>query len=192
MLRLGRLLHAPRPWRQELPQASPRPSVTPCFPPPSACLPCLPACLPRIYFNAQGGKPGIKGRSVAVTHAEFPAAWFEVGGAGVGAWRGVAGGVHGWFAKQRAAGSAPTPAPWGAAQHPCWHPSLPHCLTTLQGLPKKQYAARIYTVGTNKYGVKAGQDQAFWVRCVGQGRGLPTPQPSLRCWGEAGAGRAAA
>ncbi|KAI7843744.1 hypothetical protein COHA_002642 [Chlorella ohadii] len=31
-----------------------------------------------------------------------------------------------------------------------------------RSLPKKQYAARIYTFSTNKYGVKAGQDQAFW------------------------------
>lgn len=29
----------------------------------------------------------------------------------------------------------------------------------LQGLPRKAYAARVYTVGRNKYGVKAGQDQ---------------------------------
>lgn len=33
-----------------------------------------------------------------------------------------------------------------------------------EGLPAKAYRARIYTVSTNKYGVKAGQDQ------VGPGR----------------------
>lgn len=31
-----------------------------------------------------------------------------------------------------------------------------------EGLPTKAYRARVYTVGRNKYGVKAGQDQAFW------------------------------
>ncbi|PRW44939.1 Cysteine histidine-rich domain [Chlorella sorokiniana] len=60
-----------------------------------------------IYFNPVGGKPGILGKRVEVSHEEFPADWFA-------------------------------------------------------GLPKKQYAARIYTFSTNKYGVKAGQDQAFW------------------------------
>ncbi|GAB4819510.1 hypothetical protein N2152v2_006556 [Parachlorella kessleri] len=60
-----------------------------------------------IYFNPSGGKPGIRGSSVAVDPGEHPADWFE-------------------------------------------------------GLPRKAYAARIYTVGTNKYKVKAGQDQAFW------------------------------
>lgn len=29
-----------------------------------------------IYFNPRGGKPGIKGRSVAVDHREFPREWF--------------------------------------------------------------------------------------------------------------------
>ena len=29
-----------------------------------------------VYFNPRGGKAGIKGRDVAVTHAEFPKAWF--------------------------------------------------------------------------------------------------------------------
>lgn len=60
-----------------------------------------------IYFNPRGGKPGIKGPSVAITHQEFPADWFE-------------------------------------------------------GLPPKAYRARVYTRGANKYGVKAGQDQAYW------------------------------
>ena len=29
------------------------------------------------YFNAQGGKAGVFGREVAVSHQEFPTAWFE-------------------------------------------------------------------------------------------------------------------
>ncbi|KAL4858951.1 Volume-regulated anion channel subunit [Chlorella vulgaris] len=69
-----------------------------------------------IYFNPRGGKPGIRGKEVAIDHREFPADWF-------------------------------------------------------QGLPKKAYVARTYTKGTNKYGVKAGQDQAFW-----EGKGWIQPQ----------------
>lgn len=30
----------------------------------------------RIYFNPKGGKPGILGPSVDITHTEFPQAWF--------------------------------------------------------------------------------------------------------------------
>ena len=60
-----------------------------------------------IYFNPTGGKPGILGKSVAVSHTDHPADWFE-------------------------------------------------------GLPPKAYQARIYTKSVNKYGVKAGQDQAAW------------------------------
>jgi hypothetical protein len=30
------------------------------------------------------------------------------------------------------------------------------------GLPEAMYASRRYNVPTNKFGVKAGQDQAFW------------------------------
>ena len=29
-----------------------------------------------VYFNPRGGKAGVNGRDVAVTHAEFPDAWF--------------------------------------------------------------------------------------------------------------------
>lgn len=39
----------------------------------------LPACLARsIYFNPRGGKPGIRGKEVAIDHREFPADWFQV------------------------------------------------------------------------------------------------------------------
>ena len=71
----------------------------------SLLLPRVPPC--SIYFNPTGGKPGIRGKSVAVSHKDHPADWFE-------------------------------------------------------GLPPKAYRARIYTLGVNKYGVKAGQDQAAW------------------------------
>ena len=30
-----------------------------------------------IYFNPRGGRPGIHGPTVDVTHEEFPADWFE-------------------------------------------------------------------------------------------------------------------
>jgi hypothetical protein len=52
----------------------------------SPCIPIAPCCLAgplvascRIYFNPEGGKPGILGRRVDVDAAEFPADWFEVG-----------------------------------------------------------------------------------------------------------------
>lgn len=38
--------------------------------------PALLAC-PRIYFNPVGGKPGILGSTVDITHEEFPPDWFE-------------------------------------------------------------------------------------------------------------------
>ena len=36
-----------------------------------------PPSLCSIYFNPTGGKPGIKGRSVAVDHRELPPDWIE-------------------------------------------------------------------------------------------------------------------
>ena len=62
------------------------------------------------YFHPRGGKPGILGRTVDVTHKEFPSTWFD-------------------------------------------------------GLRMEEYAGRRYrTAEINKYGVKAGQDQAEWER----------------------------
>lgn len=60
-----------------------------------------------IYFNPIGGKQGLLGRYVDITHKEFPSSWFSK-------------------------------------------------------LDSKMYAARKYDATVNKYGVKAGMDQAYW------------------------------
>ncbi|CAG9461844.1 unnamed protein product [Pedinophyceae sp. YPF-701] len=65
-----------------------------------------------IYFHPRGGRPGILGHSVDVTHEEFPREWFQ-----------------------------------DAQGKP---------------LPESSYRNRRYEASNNRYGVKAGQDQAFW------------------------------
>lgn len=68
-------------------------SMGPCLPlPHTTTAPCCPAVCPfvlllcvcallpgprRIYFNPVGGKPGILGKRVEVSHEEFPITWFE-------------------------------------------------------------------------------------------------------------------
>ena len=97
------------------------------------------------YFNSRGGKLGVFGRDVAVSHEEFPAEWFEV------------------RALLRAA------APRASPERTPLSISAWLCIVTriathsdLQGLPESRYISRRYNIKTNKHGVKAGQDQAFW------------------------------
>ncbi len=84
-------------WNPRVPSCALQNSFAPHLQQPST--PSSPSAFCSIYFNPSGGKPGIRGSSVAVDPGEHPADWFE-------------------------------------------------------GLPRKAYAARIYTVGTNKYKVR--------------------------------------
>ena len=76
--------HAPSCWNQAAGsrQALACRGRTPLAPQPYYChhlglphSPRPPCC--SIYFNPTGGKPGILGKSVAVSHKDHPADWFE-------------------------------------------------------------------------------------------------------------------
>ncbi|KAI7837977.1 hypothetical protein COHA_008280, partial [Chlorella ohadii] len=99
-------------------------------------------------FDASEGQRDSQGRLVFEDHSDFrpnltPKQVIRAGSFG-GIYFNPVGGKPGILGKRVDVNHEEFPADWFA------------------GLPKKQYAARIYTFSTNKYGVKAGQDQAFW------------------------------